>query len=106
MITPFATARGSLRMDTFITSFEEEAQRDLLLRMFERKVGPLTSMLQHQMSTLTADQLLALSDAFLDITNLAELTTWLANQEAGTQPVPPDADAGTATDLDDLLRSY
>jgi hypothetical protein len=83
-------------MTTFITSFEEEAQRALVLRQLERKVGPLNQAFRQQINELSAEQVLLLGDALLDFTSLADLVAWLANQEAGTQRVPPpDADAGS-----------
>ncbi len=91
-------------METFVTSFEEigweaghaeglaagrvegraeglvEGQRDIVLRLLERKVGALPADLQAQITALTAEQLLRLSDALLDFTSVADLTAWLEQQ--------------------------
>ena len=91
------TARDAMRqveveelgMETFVTSFEEigraegrvegrvEERRDLVLRQLNRKIGPLTAELHAQVAALTAEQLLALSEALLDFTGVMDLTAWL-----------------------------
>jgi hypothetical protein len=88
------TARDALRqveteergMTTFVTSFEElgraEGQRALILRMLNRKVGPVPEAVQQQVAQLDSAALLDLSDALLDFTTLADLTEWLAQRQA------------------------
>jgi hypothetical protein len=83
------TARTAMRqveveetgMDTFVTSFEEigraEGQRDLVLRLLDRKIGPLSEDLRAQVAALAPEVLLELSDALLDFTSVDELTDWL-----------------------------
>jgi hypothetical protein len=83
------TARTAMRqveveetgMDTFVTSFEEIAaareRRDLVLRLLDRKIGPLSEDLRAQVAALTPEALLDLSDALLDFTSVDELTNWL-----------------------------
>jgi predicted transposase YdaD len=91
------TARTAMRqveveetgMDTFVTSFEEigeargrvagraEGQRDLVLRLLDRKIGPLSADLRAQVAALAPEVLLELSDALLDFTSVDELTDWL-----------------------------
>jgi hypothetical protein len=78
-----------LGMDTFVTSFEEighargrvEGQQELVLRLLERKVGPLSSELQAQVAALAPDRLLDLSEALLDFATQDELVRWLAQEE-------------------------
>ena len=73
-----------LGMTTFVTSFEEigraEGQRDLVLRLLARKVGPLAPELQARVVALNPEALLSLSDALLDFATLANLTAWLEQQ--------------------------
>ncbi len=57
-----------------------EGQRHIVLRLLECKVGALPLEIQAQIMVLTAEQLLHLSDALLDFTRLADLTTWLEQQ--------------------------
>lgn len=84
-------------MDTFVTSFEEigraeglaqgraeglavgliQGQRELVLRMLDRKVGLLAPEIRERVAALSPERLLALSDALLDFTSLIDLTTWL-----------------------------
>jgi hypothetical protein len=72
-------------MDTFVTSFEEigeargrvSGQRDLVLRLLDRKLGPLSTELRAQVAALAHDMVLDLSDALLDFTSVDELIDWL-----------------------------
>jgi hypothetical protein len=80
-------------MDTFVTSFEEIAQRNLVLRLLDRKVGPLPEALRAQVKVLTYEALLNLSDALLNFTRLDELMGWLA----GAETVSDDEEIGTET---------
>jgi len=68
-------------MDTFVTSFEEigrtEGQRDLVLRLINRKVGLLTEELQARVAALAPAVLLTLGEALLDFTNQTDLLVWL-----------------------------
>jgi predicted transposase YdaD len=83
-------------MDTFVTSFEEigrargraeglaegqlQGQRELIMHLLDRKVGSLTAELQEQITALTGEQLLRLSEALFDFTSIDDLTAWLAQQ--------------------------
>ena len=72
-------------MTGFVTSFEEfvrvegraEGQRDLVLRLLNRKVGPLAEELQARVAALAPVGLLTLSEALLDFTNQTDLLVWL-----------------------------
>lgn len=83
-----------LGMTQIITSFEElgraegrvEAQRDIVLRQLQRKLGLLPSETQARVTQLAEDQMLHLSDALLDFTHLDELIAWL-DQHAPTGAV-------------------
>jgi hypothetical protein len=106
-------ARSALRqveqeergMETFITSFEElaraEERRDLVLRLLERKVGPLTAELQQQVAARSQEQLLALSEDLLDFTTRDALTAWLAaHAPPETEAFPPPDATTSARDPD------
>ncbi len=75
-------------MEGFVTSFEEigrekgqlQERRHLVLHQLERKVGWLSGAIQAQITALTAEQLLRLSEALHDFTCMADRTTWLAAQ--------------------------
>jgi hypothetical protein len=72
-------------MTGFITSFEEiarvEGQREIVLRLLNRKVGPLSEELQARVGSLAPDALLTLSEALLDFTAQADLLAWLDQQD-------------------------
>ena len=72
-------------MTRFVTSFEElaraEAQREIVLRLLNRKVGLLSEELQARVVALAPDILLTLSEALLDFTVQADLMAWLDQQE-------------------------
>jgi hypothetical protein len=65
-----------LGMERYVTSFEEigraEGQRELVLRLLNRKLGVLEPELQERVETLDADIILELSDALLDFTEIAD----------------------------------
>jgi len=77
-------------MDTFVTSFEEigrvegqiEERRAIVLRLLNRKVGPLAEELQARVEILAPAVLLTLSEALLDFTDQTDLIAWL-DQQAG-----------------------
>ncbi len=73
-------------MTGFVTSFEEigrtEGQRDLVLRLINRKVGLLTEELQARVAALAPAVLLTLGEALLDFTDHGDLIAWL-DQQAG-----------------------
>ncbi|MCG8350713.1 MAG: DUF4351 domain-containing protein [Chloroflexales bacterium] len=78
-----------LGMETFVTSFEEiglakglakgraEGQIEIIMRQLERKIGTLPAEAQGRISALSIAQALALSEALLDFSSLADLTAWL-----------------------------
>jgi hypothetical protein len=74
-------------MDTFVTSFEEigrlEERQAMVLRLLNRKVGPLADTLQACVAALTPEALLTLSEALLDFTAQSDLVAWLDQQDAG-----------------------
>jgi len=65
----------------FVTSFEELARAEerlaLVMRLLNRKVGPLTEELQARVAALAPAGLLTLSEALLDFTNQGDLLLWL-----------------------------
>jgi hypothetical protein len=103
-------ARSALRqveqeergMETFITSFEElaraEERRDLVLRLLERKVGPLTAELQQRVAACSQEQLLVLSEDLLDFTTRDALTAWLAAHAPSETEAAPPHDATSSAD--------
>lgn len=72
-------------MDTFVTSFEEigraegqrEERRSIMLRLLNRKVGPLAEELRTRVATLPPEPMLALSEALLDFATQTDLVSWL-----------------------------
>ena len=68
-------------MTGFVTSFEELARAEerlaLVMRLLNRKVGPLTEELQARVAALAPERLLTLSEALLDFTNQGDLLLWL-----------------------------
>jgi len=70
----------------FVTSFEELARAEerlaLVMRLLNRKVGPLTEELQARVAALAPERLLTLGDALLDFTDQTDLIAWL-DQQAG-----------------------
>lgn len=80
-------------MTRFITSFEEfgraegqlEERRAIVLRLLNRKVGPLAEQLHTRVAALPPEQLLALSEALLDFAAQTDLVSWLnANSDTPT----------------------
>ena len=57
------------------------AQRSLLVRQLNRKLGPISADSINQINTLPIAQLESLGEALLDFGTIADLTTWLDNQE-------------------------
>lgn len=56
----------------------EEGQAQVILRLLERKFGPLPTDLTSQVQALHSAQFMALAERLLDFTALADLTVWLA----------------------------
>jgi hypothetical protein len=56
----------------------QEAERSLVLRQLNRRVGTLPETLQTQVEALPLEQLEALGEDLLDFTNLTDLENWLA----------------------------
>ena len=57
------------------------AQRSLLVRQLNRKLGPISADSIDQINTLPIAQLESLGEALLDFGSIADLTAWLDNQE-------------------------
>lgn len=72
-------------MDTFVTSFEEigraegrlEERQEIVLRQLNRKVGQLPEELRARVAELAPETLLTLTEALLDFTEQADLSSWL-----------------------------
>jgi hypothetical protein len=56
----------------------QEAERSLVLRQLNRRVGTLPEMIQTQVEALPLEQLEALGEDLLDFTSLTDLENWLA----------------------------
>ncbi len=52
----------------------------LVLRLLNRRVGPLDETLQQQITRLSLEQLEALAEELLDFSTVEELQTWLVQQ--------------------------
>lgn len=80
-------------MTHFVTSFEEigraegrrEERQALMLRLLNRKIGPLAEELQVRVAALDPETLLTLSEALLDFTAQSDLVAWLEQQDAGQE---------------------
>lgn len=59
-----------------------EGQIEIVRRQLTRKIGALPDAEQERIAALSAAQVLALGEALLDFGSLADLTAWLAAQEA------------------------
>jgi uncharacterized hydantoinase/oxoprolinase family protein len=68
-----------------MTSWEEKGCRaeatKLVLRLLKRKVGPLSPQIEAQIQALEIEQVEGLGEELLDFETIADLTTWLAQQE-------------------------
>jgi hypothetical protein len=62
----------------FVTSWGVRAERSLVLRQLNRKVGQLPDVVLEQVESLPIEQLETLAEALLDFTTLADLESWLA----------------------------
>lgn len=75
-------------MNTFATVFEElarvEERQALVLRLLQRKVGPLVEEFRAQVAALSPELLLELSEALLDFTGVDDLTAWLDQHGSAT----------------------
>ena len=60
---------------------ELQANRALVLRLLNRKVGEVPSHLRSQVERLSIEQNRALNEALLDFEALSDLESWLNNQE-------------------------
>jgi hypothetical protein len=55
----------------------EQGQRQLVLRLLERRCGPLDGPTRDTIAQLTGEQISTLADALLDFTGRADLDRWL-----------------------------
>ena len=63
-----------------VTSWMEQGERSLALRILTRKFGELPATLRSRIDALTIDQLNHLGEDLLDFQALSDLETWLAQQ--------------------------
>ncbi|NJL39753.1 MAG: DUF4351 domain-containing protein [Leptolyngbyaceae cyanobacterium RM2_2_4] len=61
------------------TSWGEQAERSLILRLLKRRVGEVPESLITQIESLPIEQLEALGEALLDFSSMADLENWLAH---------------------------
>jgi hypothetical protein len=59
------------------TSWEEKAQRSLVLRQLNRKIGAVADPALKRINTLPSEQLESLGEALLEFTSIADLENWL-----------------------------
>ncbi len=62
------------------TSWEEKAQRSLVLRQLNRKVGAVPDRVLDLINRLPGDRLESLGEALLDFGSIADLDNWLVGQ--------------------------
>jgi heme oxygenase len=60
-----------------VTSWAEQAERSLILRLLTRRVGEVPDATKAKISNLDLTQLEDLGEALLDFSQLADLETWL-----------------------------
>ena len=63
-----------------------QQERGLILRLLNRRVGPLDAATQERLESLSISQLEALGEALLDFAVPADLTRWLDQQAPGAPP--------------------
>ncbi|MEH2058906.1 MAG: DUF4351 domain-containing protein [Nostoc sp.] len=59
-----------------------KGERSLVLLLLEQRVGKLSQIERDRISTLSLERLEALALALLDFSSMANLTTWLEQEEA------------------------
>jgi Domain of unknown function (DUF4351) len=59
------------------TSWEEKAQRSLVLRQLNRKIGSVNDPALKRINNLPSEQLEVLGEALLDFASIADLENWL-----------------------------
>lgn len=57
----------------------QEGEFALVLRLLQRRIGPLNEQIESRLRTLSTAQLELLGEALLDFTQLEELINWLQN---------------------------
>jgi heme oxygenase len=63
-----------------MTSWEEKAQRSLIVKQLNRKLGELSESLIDRLERLSGEQVASLGEALLDFGSIDDLTAWLTNQ--------------------------
>ena len=67
------------RVMEITTSWGEQAERSLILRLLKRRVGQVPEPLKTQIEELPIEQLESLGEALLDFSSMADLENWLAD---------------------------
>jgi hypothetical protein len=62
------------------TSWEEKAQRSLVLKQLNRKVGAVPDRALDRINNLPSEQLEFLGEALLDFASIDDLDNWLTGQ--------------------------
>jgi hypothetical protein len=60
-----------------VTSWMEQGERGILLRLLKRRFGPVSGRTQKQIGSLSHEQLGELAEALLDFKQPSDLTRWL-----------------------------
>ena len=63
-----------------MTSWEEKAQRSLIVKQLNRKLGELPEMAIVRLEQLSGEQVESLGEALLDFASIADFTAWLGNR--------------------------
>jgi predicted transposase YdaD len=61
----------------------EEEARSLILRQLSRRFGEIPPQAQTQIEQLNLEQMESLAEALLDFSAIADLLSWLKQQQAG-----------------------
>jgi flagellar biosynthesis/type III secretory pathway protein FliH len=64
-------------LDQGLQQGKHEEALMLVLRLLQRRVGPLDTVYEEQIRRLSLEALEALSEALLDFTQVADVATWL-----------------------------
>jgi Domain of unknown function (DUF4351) len=75
-IAKFETVKQEVVME-IVTSWQQEGELKVILRMLNRKLGSITLQLEERIRQLSTTQLEDLTDALFDFTCQEDLVTWL-----------------------------
>ncbi len=75
-LAKFETVKQEVVME-IVTSWQQEGELKVILRMLNRKLGSITLQLEERIRQLSTTQLEDLTDALFDFTCQEDLVIWL-----------------------------